>query len=90
MLPSGKRKTVLCERLEGEVVKLFKGRVLPYHLGASAAYAALMSQARANGLIIGMADGQIAAIAKSQSMKVATRDTRPYVAAGIEVINPWD
>jgi predicted nucleic acid-binding protein len=37
-----------------------------------------------------MADGQIAAIAKVHDFVVATRDTSPLEAAGIQVINPWE
>jgi len=36
-----------------------------------------------------MADGFIAAIALTHRMTVATRDTTPFVAAGVTVINPW-
>ncbi len=36
-----------------------------------------------------MPDGQIAAIAKVYGFTVATRDTSPYEAAGVPVINPW-
>lgn len=89
ILPDGKRKTVLQERLETEVLGLFKGRILSYDLAASEAYGVLMARAKATGLAIGTADGNIAAIAKSNVMKIATRDTSPFIASGIEVINPW-
>ena len=35
-------------------------------------------------------DGYIAAIAASRGFIVASRDTSPYEAAGVKVINPWD
>lgn len=89
ILPEGKRKTILQERLESEVLALFKGRILSYDLAASEAYGALMARATANGLSIGAADGIIAAIAKSKVMKVATRDASPFIAGGVDVINPW-
>jgi predicted nucleic acid-binding protein len=37
-----------------------------------------------------MADGQIAAIAAVHGFTVATRDTAPFVAAGVPVVNPWE
>jgi toxin FitB len=37
-----------------------------------------------------MADGQIAAIAAVHGFKVATRDTAPFVAPGVPVVNPWE
>jgi predicted nucleic acid-binding protein len=89
ILPDGKRKTILQERLESEVLALFKGRILAYDLAASEAYGVLMARAKVNGLSIGTADGNIAAIAKSNVMKVATRDASPFIAGGVEVINPW-
>ena len=33
---------------------------------------------------------QIAAIATTRNFIVATRDTTPFVAAGVTVINPWE
>ena len=35
-------------------------------------------------------DGYIAAIAASRGFIVASRDTAPYLAAKITVINPWE
>ena len=37
-----------------------------------------------------MVDGQIAAIAMAHGLIVATRDTAPFEAAGLTVINPWN
>jgi predicted nucleic acid-binding protein len=37
-----------------------------------------------------VADGQIAAIAAVHGFAVATRDTAPFLAAGVPVINPWE
>jgi predicted nucleic acid-binding protein len=34
-------------------------------------------------------DGYIAAVAASRGFIVASRDTSPYEAAGVTVINPW-
>lgn len=44
---------------------------------------------RADGLAISTADAYIAAIAAASGFAVATRDTRPFEAAGVVVINPW-
>jgi predicted nucleic acid-binding protein len=35
------------------------------------------------------ADAQIAAIALRHGFSVATRDTAPFLAAGVAVIDPW-
>ncbi len=89
LLPAGKRQVGLQESLETRVLPLFSGRVLSFDLGCTQAYADLMAKARASGLAISSADGYIAAIAAANGLTVATRDTAPFNAAGIAVINPW-
>ncbi|AHH16765.1 PIN domain-containing protein [Nocardia nova SH22a] len=88
-MSSGKRRDTLRDRLETRVLPLFTGRVLPFDLDAAAAYAELMAAARSAGAAIGMADGYIAATAIRAKMAVATRDTSPFRAAGVSVIDPW-
>ncbi|MFH1804347.1 MAG: type II toxin-antitoxin system VapC family toxin [Pseudomonadota bacterium] len=89
-MPEGKRRTVYQDRLANEVLPAFAGRVLPFDLDASQAYANLMARARAEGHAIGKADGYIAAIAYARGFTVATRDVTPFQAAGFNVINPWE
>ncbi len=89
LLPAGRRRTGLHESLETRVLPLFAGRVLPFDLACTQAYAALVAAARATGLAIASADGYIAAIAAANGLAVATRDTGPFEAAGASVINPW-
>lgn len=88
-LPAGQRRDTLHARLERQVLPLFAGRVLPFDLAASQSYAEIMARARAEGVAIGLADGLIAATAAANGMLVATRDTAPFEAAGLSVINPW-
>jgi predicted nucleic acid-binding protein len=89
LLPAGKRRTALQDSLETRVLPLFAGRVLPFDLGCTRAYAELMAKARAAGLAIASADGYIAAIAAANGLAVATLDTGPFEAAGAAVFNPW-
>ncbi|ADJ29256.1 type II toxin-antitoxin system VapC family toxin [Nitrosococcus watsonii] len=89
-LPAGKRRDRLYESLERQVLPLFTNRVLSFDLAASRTYAALMAKARAAGLAIGVSDGYIAATATAHGMRVATRDTAPFEAAGVSIINPWE
>lgn len=63
--------------------------MLPFDLACTQTYAALMAKARGAGLDVATADGYIAAIAAANGFAVATRDTRPFEAAGVTVINPW-
>lgn len=41
-------------------------------------------------LTLGRADAYIAATAAAQGLAVATRDTAPFEAMALEVINPWN
>lgn len=88
-LPAGKRRAALKHSLEHRVLPLFAGRVLPFDLAGTEPYAALTTKAQARGLTLGTADALIAAIALAHGLAVATRDTRPFSAAGVPVIQPW-
>ncbi|MBW6475525.1 MAG: type II toxin-antitoxin system VapC family toxin [Chromatiales bacterium] len=90
LLPPGKRSSALQENLEKQVLPLFTGRVLPFDLSCTRAYADLIAKAKNAGLAIATADGFIAAIAITNSFAVATRDSSPFEAAGSAVINPWN
>jgi toxin FitB len=89
-LPAGKRRDTLQVSLEQRILPLFAGRILPFDTAASETYAAIRARARAQGQAIAPADGYIAAIAICHGLIVATRDTSPFVAAGLTVINPWN
>lgn len=89
VLPDGKRRDMLHVSLEQRVLPLFAGRILSFDEPASLSYASLRACARSVGQAIAPADGYIAAIAASRGFTVATRDTSPFEAAGLAVINPW-
>ena len=88
-LPSGRRRSLLNENLERRILPRFAGRILPFDLPATEAYALLMAQARRDGVAVSASDGYIAAIATANGMAVATRDRTPFEAAGLRVIDPW-
>ncbi|MDR2837977.1 MAG: type II toxin-antitoxin system VapC family toxin [Azonexus sp.] len=89
LLPAGKRRQTLSDDLEKRLLPLFAGRVLPFDMASTGAYAGLLANARAAGQTIETADACIAAIAIANGFAVATRDARPFLAAGLTVINPW-
>jgi predicted nucleic acid-binding protein len=89
-LSPDKRRDTLHTSLEQRILPLFAGRILPFDATASEAYAALRARARTLGMAIAPAVGYIAAIASSHGLIVATRDTSPFEAAGLTVINPWN
>lgn len=90
LLPAGKRKAGLNDHLERQVLPAFAGRVLPFDMACTNAYAEVLTKARAAGAAVETADACIAAVAIVNGFVVATRDIKPFRAAGLDVINPWD
>lgn len=90
LMPDGARKRALEASLDDLLERLFGRRRLDFDQRAARAYAEIARRTTATGSPISLADGLIAAIAQSQGFAVATRDTAPFRAAGIEVINPWE
>ena len=90
LMPAGKRRDSLHESLEKRLLPMFANRVLSFDMACTSAYAELLAKSRAAGLAIETADAFIAAVALANGFMVATRDTSPFEAAGLEVINPWE
>ena len=90
LMPAGKRRDSLHENLEKRLLPLFANRVLPFDMACTKSYAELLTTSRAAGLAVATADAFIAAIALANGFAVATRDTTPFEAAGVNVINPWE
>ncbi|WP_447585093.1 PIN domain-containing protein [Pseudoxanthomonas mexicana] len=89
LLPAGRRRDKLHETLEKRVLPMFAGRVLAFDLACTSAYAELLAMVRRAGSGIETADACIAAVAIANGFTLATRDTRPFKAAGLTVIDPW-
>ncbi len=89
ILPNGRRKSTLEDNLRRLVLPIFEGRIMSFDAAAAEAYAQLRARGRAAGRAIETVDGYIAAIALANGMTVATRDTGPFAAAGLPVIDPW-
>lgn len=88
-LPTGKRRQVLHERIETQVLPGFAGRILPFDLAATRTFAAQMAKAQSDGISVALSDAYIAAIASAHGMTIATRDITPFRAVGVSVIDPW-
>src|SRR5690606_34631086 len=72
LLPAGKRRNNLHEFLEKRVLPSFAGRVLPFDLACTSAYAEVLATARKAGSGIETADACIAAVALANGFTVAT------------------
>ena len=89
VLPAGARRRNLADAVERMFANLLAGRVLPFDSPAARVYAEMYSVRRASGRPLALADGQIAAIARSRGMAVATRNIADFEALGIELVDPW-
>lgn len=89
LLPDGHRKDALSAAIEERIVAQFAPRILSFDTRSATAYAQVCAHAKRVGTPIGVADGYIAATAAARGFSVATRDTAPFEAAGLDVINPW-
>ena len=87
-LPSGRRKDALATTLAG-LLEVFGERILSFDGRAARVYADIAARARLTGRGLPIADGYIAATAALHGYAVATRDTAPFAAAGVQVIDPW-
>ena len=90
LLPNGKRKRLLHESLENSILPMFTSRILPFDFSCTDAFAEIIARTRQTGQAISAADSYIAAIAATNRFVVATRDVRPFEAAQVPIVNPWE
>ena len=89
ILPAGRRRESLVSDIERMLSDAFDDRVLPFDSGAAREYAEIAAARRSAGRPVAPADCQVAAIARSRDMAVATRNVRDFDDTDIEVVNPW-
>lgn len=89
ILPAGKRRDALIERYREFMSRGFDGRILVYDDSAAYGYGEIMGYRKELGRPMSIPDGQIAAIAKSKGLILATRNTDDLVASGLHLINPF-
>jgi predicted nucleic acid-binding protein len=89
-LPAGRRQRTLAGLVEAMVEEDFDGRVLAFDHQAARHYAAIVVRRERAGPPIAAADAQIAAICRSHSATLATRNVADFTGIDVEVIDPWD
>jgi toxin FitB len=89
MLPEGKRRSALQEALRNMASTVFPERILPFDEAAAVAFVDVMANRRKKGLSFEALDMQIAGIAKSRRLAVATRNANDFEDCGVQVIDPW-
>ena len=87
-LDEGRRKEGYRVALRHVAEVVFSGRVVPFDTEAARLFGVLMASRHRAGRPMGIADGQIAAIALANNARLATRDG-DFADCGIEIINPW-
>lgn len=90
LLPAGKRRDNLASAAEQMFAEDFAGRSLPFDDGCAAEYALLVAARTRQGHAISTEDAQIAAIALSHRLPLATRNGKDFKGIdGLTVIDPW-
>lgn len=90
LLPDGKRRAAIAEIAEAMFAEDFADRCLPFDSPSAKRYAELVAHRARIGRPISVEDAQIAAIALSHSLTLATRNTRDFEdIANLAVANPW-
>jgi predicted nucleic acid-binding protein len=89
LLPLGKRRSAIAEAVEAMFAEDFAERILPFDTAAARAFAPLAVERRQAGRPIAQLEAQIAAIARSRSASVATRNMADFDGCGIALHNPW-
>ncbi len=82
ILAAGRRRETLMADIERMLHEAFEDRILPFDSAAALAYADIAGLRRSAGRPIAPADCQIAAIARSRGMAIATRNVRDFEGIG--------
>ncbi len=87
-LADGRRKQSLLTTAT-EIFAAFGDYIQPFDADAATWYATIVAHRDRLGLPIDGFDGQIAAICRSRTAVLATRNAKDFRDTGIDVINPW-
>jgi len=88
-LPDGRRKRELHAKVEGLLEEDFRDQILPFDVRAAAHYADIVAARDRAAQPISMADAQIAAICRTWSAGLATRNVTDFIDTGVNLFNPW-
>ena len=83
------KRTDLLHWLDHQVRPMFDHRVIPVDENVMFRWRMLVEEGRKRGHTFSQPDLIIAASAQQFSLTVLTRDVSEFVAAGVDVLNPW-
>ncbi len=90
LLPDGQRKERLARLAEAMFQEDFADSCLSYDVLAAAEYAEIVATRAGLGRPISVEDAQIAAIARSGGLTLATRNTKDFSDIDeLPLVNPW-
>lgn len=89
LIPAGRRRDDLAQRMDAFFARAFLNRVLPFDGAAAPYFAAIVARRRQTGRPIDQADAQIAAICRHHRAAIATRDAGGFDGLEIETVDPW-
>ena len=91
LLPDGNRKSLLFHLAEQLFTEDFSNRCLPFDCEAAREYALIVAKRNQQGRPVSVEDAQIAAIAKTGDLALATRNTKDFVGIDNLILsNPWE
>ena len=91
LLPAGKRRDAMADAADKMFREDFSGTCLPFDESCTGLYASIVANRRRSGFTVTTEDAQIAAIALSNKLPLATRNTKDFLhIADLALFNPWN
>ena len=91
LLPQGRRKQLLTKIADQMLKEEFSEKCLPFDFEAAGEYAKIVASRNHQGRPVTVEDAQIAAIAITADIVLATRNTKDFLGIeGLKLINPWE
>jgi predicted nucleic acid-binding protein len=89
LLPVGKRRTALAAAVDKVLTSDFQGRILSFDEEAARIFPRIIVRREVMGRPISQFDAMIAAVARTQSAWLATRDVVNFEHCDLRILNPW-
>lgn len=88
-MPDGKKRRTLQENFDQLLAEAFQNRVLVFDEQDGRAFGEVMAMCRRIGKPLGVADGEIAAIARNKGYSIATHNLADFADCGINLVDPF-